>query len=148
MFSLRRISLKIWFPTSDRRRVSCLRYMSRTTMHVDYDQANKLVLVFVLILGSKALYHNIASKVTQFQTYNLLTSSACTIILWTFGILIKWCQCYKALGSWSACVRQVMIMDTLRKLLSTSEAIASRGSYNAIASRGSYNTTAKRMRMR
>ena len=38
--------------TSSRQRVSRLRCMSRTTVHANYDQANKLVLVFVL--GSKA----------------------------------------------------------------------------------------------
>ena len=41
--------------TGGRRRVSRLRYMSRTNTHGDYNQANKFVLVFVPFLGSKAL---------------------------------------------------------------------------------------------
>ena len=41
--------------TGGRRRVSRLRYMSRTDTHGDYNQANKFVLVFVPFLGSKAL---------------------------------------------------------------------------------------------
>ena len=52
--SWRRFFLKISLSTSGRQRVSRLRYMSRTTTHVDCVQANELVL-FVLVLGSKAL---------------------------------------------------------------------------------------------
>lgn len=38
------------------KRVSRLRYMSRTTTHADHGQANRLLLIFVLFLGSKALF--------------------------------------------------------------------------------------------
>lgn len=38
------------------KRVSRLPYMSRTTTHADHDQANRLLLIFVLFLGSKALF--------------------------------------------------------------------------------------------
>lgn len=38
------------------KRVSRLRYISRTTMHADHDQANRLLLIFVLFHGSKALF--------------------------------------------------------------------------------------------
>lgn len=41
---------KVSFPTRSRQRVPSLRYM-----HADNDQANKLALAFVLVLGCKAL---------------------------------------------------------------------------------------------
>jgi len=39
-----------------RKQVSRLRYMSWTPTHTDHDQANKLILIFFLVLASKALY--------------------------------------------------------------------------------------------
>ena len=39
------IFLKVSLPTSGRQRLSRLCYMSRTTTHAEYDQANKLVIV-------------------------------------------------------------------------------------------------------
>ena len=38
-------------------KVSHLRYMARTTTHADKDNANKLVLVLVLVLGSRAPHY-------------------------------------------------------------------------------------------
>jgi len=50
-------STKISLPTSGPQRVSRLRYMPRTTTHVDYDQANKYTYSSsVSFSGSKALY--------------------------------------------------------------------------------------------
>ena len=40
--------------TSHRQPLSRLRYMSRTTTHADYDQADKLIIV--LVLRSQTLY--------------------------------------------------------------------------------------------
>ena len=40
--------------TSGRQQVYTLCYVSRTTMHVDYGQANKLGFIFILVLRSKA----------------------------------------------------------------------------------------------
>ena len=51
-FSWRRVFLKISLSKSGRQLVFHLRDMSRATTHVNYDQANKLVLVLVLVLGS------------------------------------------------------------------------------------------------
>ena len=36
--------------------------MSWTTTHADYDQANKLEIIFVLVLGSKVLYYGGGDK--------------------------------------------------------------------------------------
>ena len=48
-FSWRRLFLTISLSTSDRQRVSHLRYVLWTTTLADYNQAEKLVLVFLLI---------------------------------------------------------------------------------------------------
>ena len=52
-FSCRRLFLTISLSTSDRQRVSHLRYVLWTTTLADYDQAEKLVFVLVLVLGLK-----------------------------------------------------------------------------------------------
>ena len=52
-FSWRRLFLTISLSTSDRQRVSHLRYVLWTTTLADYDQAEKLVLLLVLVLGLK-----------------------------------------------------------------------------------------------
>lgn len=54
--SWRWLFLKSLMSTSGQRQVSLLCYVSQITTHLDYDQANKLVLVRILILRFKALY--------------------------------------------------------------------------------------------
>ena len=84
----------------------------------------------------------IVSKAVQFKSNNLLSSSACYIILrthaddamnhWDAGMpmsfkwvwrnwyVIKYCKCYSSIGSWFVCVRRAM--DALGNFLSTREA--------------------------
>lgn len=54
--SWRWLFLKSLMSTSGQRQVSLLCYVWQITTHLDYDQANKLVLVCILILRFKALY--------------------------------------------------------------------------------------------
>ena len=54
--SWRWLFLKSLMSTSGQRQVSLLCYVSQITTHLDYDQANKLVLVRILIFRFKALY--------------------------------------------------------------------------------------------
>ena len=94
-FSWWRFFLKISLPTSGRRRVSRLRYISRTTKDTDYDQANKFLLVFVFVLWSKALHFLRHFAPIQTSVPNDVLSSEKATVFSSYSLLTWWHRTYQ-----------------------------------------------------